>query len=232
MSAAQRRSTVVVVARERHPSFLADAVVVTATLGASGVCWLIAGSRMQGMDMGVATRLGSFSFFVVAWVSMMAAMMLPGALPVVLRTARERGRVGAAPLFAASYLAVWMLAGLLVYALYRPHGTTVAGALTIAVGLYELTPLKGGCRERCRTNHSGLVFGLNCVGSSGGLMLVFLAVGAMSITWMSVAAGLVLAQKLLPPRPVVDVPVALAIVGLGLAILVAPSAVPGLTPSM
>ena len=205
-----------------------DASAVIATLGAAAVCWLVALPRMDGMDMGVATTLGSFSFFVGAWMSMMAAMMLPGALPAVLRTSREDGRVRTAPLFAASYLGIWTLVGLLVYAVYRPHGTTAAGVLTIAVGIYELTPLKDGCRRRCRTERSGLGFGVNCVGSSGGLMLLFLAVGAMSVTWMCVVAALVLAQKLLPPRAVVDVPVAVAIVGLGVTIVAAPSWIPGL----
>jgi len=210
-----------------HRPFV-DASAVTVTLGGAAACWLIALPRMKGMDMGVATTLGSFSFFAVAWVSMMAAMMLPGALPAVMRNARARGRVDAAPRFAASYLGVWTLVGLLVYAVYRPHGTTLAGLLTIAVGIYELTPFKERCRRRCRTERSGLGFGVNCVGSSGGLMLLFLAVGAMSITWMCVVAALVLAQKLLPPRAVVDVPVAVAIVGLGVAILVAPTWIPGL----
>jgi predicted metal-binding membrane protein len=214
-----------------HRPFV-DASAVVVTLGAAAGCWLIALPRMQGMDMGVATTLGSFSFFVVAWVSMMAAMMLPGALPAALRNARERGSVAAAPLFAVSYLGIWTLVGLLVYAVYRPHGTTVAAVLTIAVGVYELTPLKAGCRRRCRAERSGLGFGLNCVGSSGGLMLLFLAVGAMSITWMCAVAVMVLAQKLLPPRVVVDVPVAVAILGFGVTILVAPSFIPGLMPSM
>jgi hypothetical protein len=49
---------------------------------------------------------------------------------------------------------------------------------------------------------------------------------------MVVVAALVVAQKLLPPRAVVDVPLALAIVGLGILILVDPSAVPGLVQSM
>ena len=222
------------VERQRHRQTVSpiDVSAVLVTLGAAAACWVIAIHRMRGMDMGVDTTLGSFSFFFVAWVSMMAAMMLPCALPAVLRNARERGRVDAAPLFAASYLAVWALVGLLVYAVYRPHGTTVAGVLAIAVGLYELTPLKRGCRRRCRANRSGLGFGINCVGSSIGLMLLFLAVGAMSITWMCVIAALVLAQKVLPPRALVDVPVALAILGLGVAILVAPSSIPGLMPSM
>jgi predicted metal-binding membrane protein len=182
--------------------------------------------------MGVETTLGSFSFFVAAWVSMMAAMMLPGALPAALRNARERRRIDAAPLFAASYLGVWTLVGLLAYALYQPHGTTDAGVLTIAVGVYELTPLKRGCRRACRSTSSGLRFGLNCVGSSGGLMLLFLGLGAMSITWMCAVSSLVVAQKLLPPRAVVDVPIASAIVGLGVAILVASASIPGLIPSM
>ena len=92
--------------------------------------------------MGAATELGSFSFFLAAWVPMMAAMMLPGAVPAVSRFVRTSGRALAAPLFAGSYLAVWALFGLAVYALYEPHGSTAAGALTIAAGLYELTPLK------------------------------------------------------------------------------------------
>jgi len=225
--------TVTVSGRQRPTSsLLLDASAVMLTLGAAAACWLIALPRMRGMDMGVETTLGSFSFFVVAWVSMMAAMMLPGALPAVLRNARQRQRVGAVPLFTASYVGIWTLVGLLVYAFYQPHSTTVAGLLTIAVGLYELTPLKTGCRRQCRTDHSGLGFGVYCVGSSGGLMVLFLAVGAMSIAWMCVVAVIVLAQKLLPPRAAVDVPVALAIIGLGIAILVAPSSMPGLMPSM
>jgi predicted metal-binding membrane protein len=54
----------------------------------------------------------------------------------------------------------------------------------------------------------------------------------MSIAWMSVIAALVLAQKLLPARAAVDVPLALAIVGLGIWIVLAPSSVPGLVPPM
>ncbi len=49
---------------------------------------------------------------------------------------------------------------------------------------------------------------------------------------MSLAAALVVAQKLLPPRPPIDVPVALAIAALGIVILAAPGWVPGLVPSM
>jgi predicted metal-binding membrane protein len=188
--------------------------VSLATFAAAAVCWAVALQQMHGMDMGAATELGTLGAFLAAWVPMMAAMMLPGAVPAIA------ARTFAAPLFAASYVAVWTIVGLAVYAVYRPHGTAVAGALTIAAGLYELTPLKRTCRRRCRASvRSGLEFGVYCVGSSIGLMAMLVALGAMSVTWMVIVAVLVLAQKLLPPRALVDVPLALAIVAAGLVVL-------------
>jgi predicted metal-binding membrane protein len=206
---------------------------LTATLGLAAASWVVAVRQMDGMDMGVATRLGSFAFFVALWVSMMAAMMLPGAAPAVSRRAEDSGRVRAVPLFVGSYLGVWTLVGVAVYALYRPHGSLAAGAVAIAAGAYELTPLKQHFRRRCRENvRSGFEFGLYCAGSSIGLMLMLVAVGVMSVTWMSAIAVVVLAQKLLPAKAAVDVPLALAIVGIGVLIVIAPSSVPGLAPAM
>jgi len=141
--------------------------------------------------------------------------------------------VRAVPLFIGSYLAIWALLGIAVYALYRPHGYVAAGVVVIAAGVYELTPVKRHFRRRCRdTVRSGFGFGLCCAGSSIGLMLMLLALGAMSLIWMSVVAVLVLAQKLLPPKVAVDVPVALAILGFGIWLVLAPSSVPGLVPAM
>jgi predicted metal-binding membrane protein len=211
----------------------ATAAALTATLGLAAASWVVAVRQMNGMDMGVATELGSFAFFVALWVSMMAAMMLPGAAPAVLRHAHASGRVRAVPLFVGSYLAVWTLVGVAVFMLYRPHGSFAAGAVAIAAGVYELTPLKQHFRRRCRESvRSGFEFGLYCVGSSIGLMLMLVALGVMSLTWMSVIAVLILAQKLLPSKLAVDVPLALVIVGLGILIVLAPSSVPGLTPPM
>jgi predicted metal-binding membrane protein len=197
------------------------AATFASTLGLAAACWVIALRQMSGMDMGGATELGSLAFFTAVWVPMMAAMMLPGAVPAVLRFARARGGALAAPFFAGTYLAVWALVGLAVYALYRPHGAAAGGALTIAAGLYELTPLKRECRRRCQLSaRSGFQFGVYCVGSSIGLMVMLVALGVMSALWMAVIAAVVLGQKLLPPRRWIDVPVALAIVGLGIVILV------------
>src|ERR1700682_3669380 len=82
----------------------ARAAALTAPLGLAAAAWVVAVRQMNGMDMGVATPLGPFAFFLALWVSMMAAMMLPSAAPAVLRRAQAVG-VRAVPLFLGSYLA-------------------------------------------------------------------------------------------------------------------------------
>jgi predicted metal-binding membrane protein len=162
---------------------------------------------MTSMEMGGAS------------VPMMAAMMLPSAVPAIARRARERDGALAAPLFAGSYLGTWALVALAIYILYRPPGALVAGALIVGAGLYELTPIKRECRRRCRERiRSGLRFSVYCFGSSIGLMAVLVAVDMMSIALMCVVAVVVLMQKLLPPRPALDIPLALALVALGVAV--------------
>jgi predicted metal-binding membrane protein len=211
----------------------AATVAVTATLGLAAASWVVAIRQMRGMDMGPATELGSFGFFAPVWVSMMAAMMLPGAVPAVVGRVGSSGRMLALPSFVGSYLAVWALVGLVVYAVYRPHGTVGAAVAVMAAGIYELTPLKRRFRRQCHEGaRSGLRFGLCCVGSSIGLMVALLALGVMSITWMTVIAVVFLAQKLLRARAGTDLPLALAIVGLGVWIALEPSSVPGLLPPM
>lgn len=212
---------------------LTTAAVLTATIALAAACWVVALTLMNGMDMGVATRLGSFGPFLAVWVAMIGAMMLPGAAPAVSRWVRSSGGVRGVPVFLGSYIALWTLFGLAVYGLDRPHGTVVAGVVAIAAGAYELTPLKRHFRRRCReTVGSGLEFGRYCVGSGIGLMLMMAALGVMSVTWMGVLAVIALAQKLLPAKAVIDLPLALAIVGIGVLILVAPASIPGLTPAM
>ena len=208
-------------------------VTLTGLLALGAACWVIAVRQMNGMDMGVATRLGSFGSFAALCVAMRPAMLLPGAVPAVLRRARASSRLRAVPLFVGSYLAVWTLVGVAVYALYRPHGSFAAGAVAFAAGVYEFTPIKQHSRRRCRESRgSGFELGVYCVGSSIGLMLILVALGLMSVAWMTVIAALVLAQKLLPANAAIDVPLALAIVGLGVLIVIAPSSVPGLMPPM
>jgi predicted metal-binding membrane protein len=211
----------------------ATAAALALTLGLAAASWALAIRQMSGMDMGVATRLGSFTFFAAVWVTMMAAMMLPGAVPAVVRRVQASGRLRGVPLFLGSYLAVWAMAGAAVYALYQPHGFVLAGAVVIAAGAYELTPLKRHFRRRCQdATGSGFGYGLCCLGSSIGLMVILVALSVMSVIWMAVITVLALGQKLLPAKAAVDVPLALGIVGLGILIIIAPASVPGVMPPM
>lgn len=218
-------------ARRRGNATGATTAAVAATLTLAVVAWAVAVWQMQGMDMGVATRIGPLPAFLAAWGPMMAAMMLPGAAPAIARRARARART--VPLFLGSYIALWTVMGVAVYAAYQPHGTVAAGVIAITAGVYEFTPLKRHFRQRCRDDTgSGLAYGACCVGSSIGLMALLVALGVMSLAWMSVITALVLAQKLLPLKSTIDVPLASAIVGLGVLIIIAPALIPGLTPPM
>jgi hypothetical protein len=98
--------------------------------------------------------------------AMTAAMMLRGALPAIVRSARANHAPLDAPRFALSYLVVWFTAGV---AIYEPPAPAVAAVVVAAAVLHELTPLAHACRRRCRAERrSGLRFGGWCVGSSLG----------------------------------------------------------------
>jgi predicted metal-binding membrane protein len=137
------------------------------------VAWLVTDERMDGMDGGPGTDLGSFGFYVTAWVVMMAAMMFPSIAPMVsvyaglLERRRESGTeapAGATTIFVAGYLVTWTAAGVAAYALFeiaraadievlswdRAGRYVAAGALLFAA-IYQLTPLKNACLSHCRT---------------------------------------------------------------------------------
>jgi predicted metal-binding membrane protein len=216
--------------------------------GAVVVAWAVTVERMQGMDAGPGTDLGGLGWYLGIWVTMTVAMMLPSEAPAALLVARLRRGLPAL-LFLAGYLAVWTAYGLAAYALFRvvtsfdtgwlawdEGGPYVAGATIVAAGLYELTPLKRRCLRRCRSPHpdgpafrSGLANGLNCVGSSGGLMAVLFALGVMSIFWMVAVAVVIFAEKVLPHGLRLTRAVAIALLAVGIWVAFTPSTVPGLT---
>jgi predicted metal-binding membrane protein len=124
---------------------------------------------MQGMDMGPGTDLGGLGWFVVVWMTMMAAMMFPSLAPMGLayaRASRDRGArtpTAMSATFAAAYLLTWVAAGVLAYALFdgvrslqlawlawHRGGPYVAGGVILAAAVYELTPVKSTCLGHCR----------------------------------------------------------------------------------
>src|SRR5947208_11103429 len=76
------------------------AVLATIVVLAGGlVAWIVTVDRMRGMDAGPGTDLGGLGWYVGIWVTMMAAMMLPSAAPMVVvfsRVSVERRRRGQA----------------------------------------------------------------------------------------------------------------------------------------
>jgi predicted metal-binding membrane protein len=215
--------------------------------GAAAVAWAVTVERMRGMDEGPGTHLGGLGWYLGIWVTMMAAMMLPSAAPAAVhaRLARRLPTV----LFAAGYLLVWTGFGLAAYGLFRlvtsfdsgwaawdEGGPYLAGGLIVAAGIYELTSLKQLCLRRCRMPQpdrdalrSGLRYGIDCVGCSGGLMVVLFALGVMSLVWMVVIAGVIFAEKVLPYGLRLSRVFAIALIAFGIWVTFSPSSVPGLT---
>ncbi|MGN6359092.1 MAG: DUF2182 domain-containing protein [Thermomicrobiales bacterium] len=218
------------------PSLIALGFLVIAVLA-----WVVAIVRMRSMhDMGMG--LGSFGPFVVSWTVMMAAMMLPSALPFVFEFAqhseRRRGWQAATVVLGATYLGIWLVFGVVCYALYHvagmpwPNQGRIGGAALVIAGLYALTPIKrasdGLCRECCALHgplpfnvlHSAVVagarYGLRCLGCSAGLMGAMILIGMTNLVWMLVIAAVVLVYKVAPtPTPRLIVALSVALVALG-----------------
>jgi predicted metal-binding membrane protein len=217
-------------------------------LGAAGIAWVVTVERMRGMDAGPGTDLGGLGWYLGIWVTMTAAMMLPSAAPAAQRVARLARRLPAL-LFAVGYLAVWTAFGLVAYGVFRlvtsfdtgwaawsDGGPYLAGGAILAAGLYELTPLKQHCLDRCRgprpdpdALRSGLRYGMDCVGCSGGLMVALFALGVMSLFWMAAVAAVIFAEKVLPEGRRLSRVFAIALVVLGVWVAASPSSVPMLT---
>jgi predicted metal-binding membrane protein len=142
-------------------------------------------TEMSAMDMGdtpldrpmSVVSWGSGLTFLGAWGVMMAAMMLPSAIPMIAlygtvsrNLARAGQHVAPSLLFAAIYLVVWLLIGLPIYladALVRAGAQSSAGfaaalpyalALVLVVaGAYQFTALKRVCLKHCQTPLSFLM---------------------------------------------------------------------------
>jgi predicted metal-binding membrane protein len=232
-------------------------VAVLFALAAVGWWWTV--EQMRGMDEGPWTGLGTFGWFVGVWVVMMAAMMFPSVAPTVALYSRMTRGARLLPLaFTAGYVVTWAGAGVVAFvvglvashvagdALAWEHaGRAVAGATLILAAAYEVTPLKNACLGKCRSPlgfllgswrdgrrgalRMGATHGAWCVGCCWALMASLFALGVMSVTWMAVVAGLIAVEKILPWRRPATYGTALVLLALGVVVLVAPDALPGLT---
>jgi predicted metal-binding membrane protein len=225
----------------------------------AGVAWWWTGRVMRGMDDGPWTSLGTFGWFLSIWVVMMVAMMFPSVAPTIALYARMSGRSRLMPLvFTVGYLLTWLAAGVVAFILgvaarhaaggelsWDRAGRPVSGAVLVVAAGYELTPLKNVCLGKCRSPlgtllgswrggwsgalRMGAHNGAWCVGCCWALMASLFALGVMSVTWMAVVAAFIAVEKVLPWRRTATYGTALALLVVGVLVLFAPDALPGLT---
>jgi predicted metal-binding membrane protein len=207
-----------------------------------------------GTDLGT---LGWFvGVWVVMMAAMMFPSVSP---TVALYSRMAKTRAPFAPLvFAAGYLLTWAAAGVLAYGVsyvgqtllgselsWDGAGRWLAGGTIVAAAVYELTPLKDACLGKCRSPlgfllgawrgglsgalQMGARHGAWCVGCCWALMGSLFALGVMSLAWMAFVAALIAAEKTLPWRRVVTFGTAGVLLLLGVLLIVAPDAIPGLT---
>jgi predicted metal-binding membrane protein len=168
-------------------------------------------------------------------------------------------RLPLAPLaFAGGYLVTWAGVGLVAFGaavagkkvlgdvLAWDHaGRWVAGGTLLVAAAYELTPMKNVCLGQCRSPlgfllgawrdgwsggfEMGLKNGAWCVGCCWALMASLFALGVMSVAWMAVVAALIAVEKIIPWRRLATYGTAAILLVLGVLLLAAPDAIPGLT---
>ena len=243
------------------------AVLLLIALAWSYVLWLslaMPDASMQGMDMrAMAPAIRPWTptdllFGVLMWTVMMAGMMLPSVVPVILlyvlvgRQAEALHKpLAATGWFIGGYLLAWvgfsllaalLQAGLLQAALLTPQlasaNDMLGGAILIAAGLYQWSPLKYKCLAKCRAplffiqRHGGFKpgaknavtlgfrHGLYCVGCCWALMLLLFVGGIMNVAWIAGLAVLVLAEKLWTHGPLLSRAVGIASIAGGLFLIV------------
>ena len=169
-----------------------ERTVILTLLVLVAVSWaiLIWQSRTaQGMGGGLTMGMGA-ALFLALWVVMMAAMMVPSALPVILAVARvqrdtgsERSAFVPTWVFVGAYLLIWTLFGGLAYlgALAASelsqrvpwlmmNAARIGGGLLVLAGIYQLTSLKRVCLAKCRAPQEFLRHSWG-QGSSGSLQM-------------------------------------------------------------
>ena len=199
-----------------------------------GMAHMEAGAGMAIMprmtDWGVVDLL----LILAMWVVMMAAMMLPSVVPMILAFAilsrqrrAQRLPYGRTSVFVLGYLTAWsafcLLAtfaqwGLLEARLITPMMVSatplLGGALLVAAGVFQLTPLKRACLGKCASplgflltewrdgTRGALIMGIRhgvyCVGCCGVLMALLFVFGVMSVLWVAALAIFVALEKILP----------------------------------
>lgn len=221
----------------------ADTFLVRTNAAALAVLASVAAASWVLLAAGVGRDAPAAPAFLAGWTLMMAAMMLPSALPLVALYGRTRRPEPVA----AGYLVVWAAFGVPVYALAAVRDvmdlpSNAVAATLVAAGVYQLTPLKSACLRRCRSPVSfllerwgrnpfrlGVEHGAYCVGCCWALMAVLVVASAMGLGWAAAIALVVFAEKVLPAGALTARIASAILIALGVAVAVAPGIAAALT---
>jgi predicted metal-binding membrane protein len=206
-----------------------------------------------GTDLGaVGWFLG---VWIVMMAAMMFPSVSP-TVALYARMARRGPRI-APSVFASGYLATWTAAGLAAYGVFKlgdrllgdalawdGAGRWLAGGTLLLAAAYELTPMKDVCLGKCRSPlgfllstwrggtrgafEMGARHGAWCVGCCWALMASLFALGVMSLAWMAFVAALIALEKTVPFGRAITYGTAALLLIVGIALIAAPDAVPGL----
>jgi predicted metal-binding membrane protein len=200
-------------------------------------------------------RGGLVVVFIAGWAMMIVAMMLPTSLPLMASfhalTLRRPDRGTLLALLVLGYLCVWTLFGAAIYAgdlvlhmadehngWLRVNAPALGAATVTAAGLYQFTPLKYRCLDKCRSPLSFIIrhwrgsqektrafrlgahHGLFCVGCCWSLMLLMFAVGAGNLGWMLVLGGVMGVEKNVPWGKKISVPLGVFLLAWGVILFV------------
>ncbi|MBM1173854.1 DUF2182 domain-containing protein [Microvirga arabica] len=241
-----RRDRVVVLAALGALAALAWAYVLWLAAAMDGSHTAMTDMSGMGMsEMNMAEMAGpslrawgatDFGFMFAMWAVMMVGMMLPSAAPMVLiyagvaRQAQARHKPFAATAwFVGGYLLAWTIfalvatlvqwsleQALVLTPMMKSASTALGGAILIAAGVYQWTPLKDACLSQCQSpllfiqRHGGFrrepqaalrlgtEHGLYCIGCCWALMALLFVGGVMNVLWITGIAILVLVEKLTP----------------------------------
>lgn len=242
---------------QRERTFILALLLILAATSWAVLIWQ--SSMMNNMGMGLTMDMGA-TLFLAIWVVMMVAMMFPATAPMNLtfaRVQRERHGGGRAFVptwvFVGAYLLIWTLFGGLAYlganaaselAQQMPwlmlNAARIGGGILVLAGIYQFTPLKRVCLEKCcmRQNflldgwrdgrvgafRMGLSHGLYCLGANWLLFVLLFPLGLMNIAAMAVLTVLIFAEKVFPQAERIAWIAGLVLILYGTLVIVVPAA--------
>ena len=198
----------------------------------------------------------AISMFLMWWL-MMIAMMTPSAAPTLLlfhslKKIWSEGKkaLSYTYLFLFGYLIIWAIFSLIACIIHKFFDTSsitdvammqlksvqFSGILLITAGVYQFTPLKNACLEKCRTpidflssnNRKGAKgsfimgahHGLFCLGCCWALMALLFVGGVMNLFWITGLALYVLIEKIIIKAGWLDKIMGLILIFFGTSLLI------------